>query len=67
VSGIEDAVVALAIAVGLHHVETLGGSFVNERQFGKFSTALGGEFALAGGLWPLGAGPARAPTSLCFT
>ena len=62
-SGFDDEVVALAVAVGLGHVETLGGSFVNERPFGKFSAALGGEFALAGSLWPLGAGSARALTS----
>ena len=63
-SRFEDEIVAFAVAVGLGHVETLGGSFVNERQFGKFSAALGGEFALAGSLWPLGAGSARAPASL---
>jgi hypothetical protein len=62
-SGFDNEVVALAVAVRLGHVETLAGGFVDERQFGKLSAALGGEFALAGSLWPLGAGSARAPTS----
>ena len=62
-SGFEDEVVALAVAVGLGHMEALGGGLVNERQFRKFSAALGGEFALARSLWPLGAGSAGSLTS----
>ena len=65
-SGFDDEVVALAVAVGLGHVETLGGGLVNEGQFGKFSSALGGEFALAGSLRPPGAGSARALASFTW-
>ncbi len=50
VAGVEDGVVALAVAVGAGNAEAEVGGFEDEGKFGKFSTALGGEFSLAGGL-----------------
>jgi hypothetical protein len=46
--GVEDEVVAFAVAVGLGDAEAHGGGFVGEGEFGEFAAALGGEFALAG-------------------
>jgi len=45
---IEDDVVAFAVAVGAGDAEAEIGGFQDEGEFGEFSAALGGEFALAG-------------------
>jgi len=49
--GVENEVVALAVAVGLGDGEAEADGFVSEGDFGQFSAALGGEFALVWGFW----------------
>ncbi len=46
---IDDGVVAFAVAEGAGDAESEAGGFESEGEFGKFSTALGCEFAGAGG------------------
>src|ERR1035437_3876623 len=50
IAGVEDDVVAFAVAVGAGDAETEVRGFEDESEFGEFSAALGGEFALAGSL-----------------
>ena len=50
VAGIEDYVVAFAVAVGAGGAEAEVGGFEDEGEFGEFSAALGVDFALAGSL-----------------
>ena len=47
VAGVEDGVVALAVAEGAGDAEAEAGGFEDEGEFGEFSAALGGELALA--------------------
>ena len=49
-AGVDDEVVAFAVAVGTGDAETEVRGFEDESEFGEFSAALGGEFALAGSL-----------------
>jgi hypothetical protein len=49
VVGVEDVVVAFAVAVGPGDAETQAGGFQGEGQFGELSATLGGELAGAGG------------------
>ena len=46
---IDDEVVAVAFAVGFGDGESEGGGFEGEGEFGEFSAAFGGEFAVGGG------------------
>jgi hypothetical protein len=48
--GIEDEVVAFAVAVGAGDAEAVAGGGEGEGEFGDFSAAFGGLFALVGGL-----------------
>jgi hypothetical protein len=48
-AGVEDEVVAFAVAVGLGDGEAEAGGFESEGEFGEFSAALGGEFAVMRG------------------
>jgi hypothetical protein len=50
IAGVEDDVVAFAVAVGAGDAETEVRGFEDESEFGEFSAALGVEFALAGSL-----------------
>jgi len=50
-SGVDDEVVAFAVAVGFGDSEAEAGGFEDECQFGEFSATLGGGFLLVGGLW----------------
>jgi hypothetical protein len=47
---VDDAVVAVAVAVGFGDGESEGGGFEGEGEFGQFSAAFGGEFAVRGEL-----------------
>ena len=47
---VDDEVVAVAVAVGLGDGESESGGFEGEGEFGELSAALGGEFAVGGGL-----------------
>lgn len=49
VAGVEDEVVAFAVAVGFGYAEAEAGGFESECKFGELSAALGGEFLEAGG------------------
>jgi hypothetical protein len=51
--GVDDEVVAFAVTVGLGDGESECGGFEGEGEFGEFSAALGGEFALECG-WRYG-------------
>ncbi len=53
-AGVEDNVVAFAVAVGAGYTEAEVGGFEDEGQFGEFSATLSVEFALA---WSLGRFP----------
>ena len=46
--GVDDEIVAFAVAVGFGDGEAEGGGFEGEGEFGEFSAALGGEFAVKG-------------------
>ena len=48
--GVEDDVVAFAVAVGTGDAEAVAGGGQGEGEFGDFSAAFGGEFALEGSL-----------------
>ena len=48
-AGIDDGVVAFAVAEGLGDAQAAAGGFVGEGEFGEFSAALGVDFALAWG------------------
>jgi len=52
-SGVEDEVVAFAVAVGLGDVESQRRGFEDEGEFGKFSATLGGLLVLLGGFFRL--------------
>ena len=56
VAGVENDVVAFAVAVGAGDAEAEVGRFEDEGEFGKFSAALGVEFALLGSLREIGCG-----------
>src|ERR1700722_7261886 len=49
-AGVDDEVVAFAVAIGAGDAEAEVRGFEDEGEFGEFSAALGGEFALAGSL-----------------
>ena len=46
--GVEDEVVAFAVSPGTGDAEAEAGGLEGEGEFGKFSAAFGGEFALEG-------------------
>jgi hypothetical protein len=50
IAGVEDDVVAFAVAAGAGDAETEVRGFEDESEFGEFSAAFSGEFALAGSL-----------------
>jgi hypothetical protein len=50
VAGVEDYVVAFAVAEGAGDAEAEVGGFEGEGEFGEFSATLGGEFVLTRGL-----------------
>jgi hypothetical protein len=60
-AGVEDHVVAFAVAVGAGDTETAAGGLQDELEFGELSETLGVEFALAGGgrLWAVWTGTLR--------
>ena len=51
IAGVEDYVVAFAVAVGTGHAEAEAGGFEDEGEFGEFSAALGVAFAIGGSFW----------------
>ena len=62
-AGVEDHVVAFAVAVGAGDTEAAVSSLQDELEFGEFSATLGVEFALAGGgcLWAVWTPSLRTP------
>jgi hypothetical protein len=50
IAGVEDDVVAFAVAEGASYAEAEAGGFEDEGEFGEFSAALGVEFPLVGSL-----------------
>jgi hypothetical protein len=57
-AGVEDHVIAFAVAVGAGDTETAAGGLQDELELGELSETLGVEFALAGGgyLWAVWTG-----------
>jgi hypothetical protein len=49
-TGIDDHVVAFAVAMGLGDAESTADRFEGESEFGELSAALGGEFTIVGGI-----------------